>query len=397
MRKSIIAGVLLSLILILTSCSKKEAGHTNPTLTALSPTSVTAGSGGFDLTVTGTNFVSGQSTVTWNGVARTTTYISSTQLKAAIPASDVASAGSSSVGVTTGTMQSNTLSFAITSYHPRLIFKYKMDSTQARLDNFGNPSTVPSGHGAQSPVFHIMGAHYIELAQNAYTALGGGAVLYKTATTTAGGAEAIDFTREAKGNTGDVIYAVELDSVAPGNYQYLRVSLAYQNYDVSFRVDTTLVYGSYNVPIHQDFPCTIASFVGYNTYLGNYTINTQSIAVNANKLQGYWGAEEKIDLPAYSYSQTFTQTGQAASTTVVNPLFATSPIPAGSCVVTAAFGTGGLTITGSETQDIIVTVGLSTNKSFEWEDLNGNGKWDPLSGENVVDMGIRGMVPAVGH
>ncbi|MBS1625422.1 MAG: hypothetical protein JST83_15455 [Bacteroidetes bacterium] len=280
---------------------------------------------------------------------------------------------------------------------PRLIFKYKMDSTQARLDNFGNVAAMPSGHAGQNPQFNVMGVHYIELAQNNMTQLGGGTVLYKTATTTAGGAEAIDFTKEAKGNTGDVIYSVALKDVAPGTYEYLRVSLAYQNYDVSFRVDTTLYYNSIAVPIHQDFPCTVASFVGYNTFLTNYTIKTQSVPVNSNKLQGYWGAEEKIDLSAYGYSQTFTQQGQAPATTVVNPLFATSPIPAGSCVVTAAFPTTALTITGNETEDIVVTVGLSTNKSFEWQDLNGNGKWDALSGENVVDMGIRGMVPTVGH
>lgn len=284
-----------------------------------------------------------------------------------------------------------------TSSGPKLIFKYKMDSTQARLDNFGNVAAMPAGHAGQNPRFNVMGAHYIELAQNAYTALGGGAVLYKTATTTAGGAAAIDFTQEAKGNTGDVIYSVPLKDVPAGTYQYLRVSLAYQNYDVTFRVDTTLNYGGSQVSIHQDFPCTVASFVGYNTFLSNYTIKTQSITVNGNKLQGYWGAEEKIDLSAYGYSQTFTQQGQAPATTVVNPLFATSPIPAGSCVVTAGFQPGNLVITGSETEDIVVTVGLSTNRSFEWQDLNGNGKWDALSGENVVDMGVRGMVPTIGH
>ena len=29
---------------------------------------------------------------------------------------------------------------------PRLIFKFKFDSTQARLDNVGNPSTVAAGN-----------------------------------------------------------------------------------------------------------------------------------------------------------------------------------------------------------------------------------------------------------
>jgi hypothetical protein len=38
---------------------------------------------------------------------------------------------------------------------------------------------------------------------------------------------------------------------------------------------------------------------------------------------------------------------------------------------------------------------LSTNNSFEWNDSNGNGKWDvdPGSFENVVDMGLRGLIP----
>ena len=290
-----------------------------------------------------------------------------------------------------------------TAHKPHLIFKYKMDSTQARLNNFGVDTPMISGHWGQSPAFHVMGAHYIELAPTPYTALGSGTVLYTTPTTTAGGASAIDFNKEAMGNSGDVFFSVAIDSLASlglsygTSYQYLRVSLAYQNYDVSFNVDTTLVVSGINVPIHQSFPCTIASFVGYNTYIPDYTIKTQTQHVNANKLQGYFGAEELINLSQYSYSQTFVQTGTAPNTTVVNPLFGTSAIPPGSCVVTAAFTPGNLVITGNETQDVVITVSLSTNKSFEWIDYNGNQKWDALSGEPVVDMGVRGMIPIIGH
>lgn len=91
------------------------------------------------------------------------------------------------------------------------------------------------------------------------------------------------------------------------------------------------------------------------------------------------------------------QSGQApaGATTVVNPLFNTSPIPAGSCVVTAAFANGKLKITGSETKDIVVECSFSTNKSVEWKDLNPNGKWEPLKGETLVDMGIRGLIPTI--
>jgi hypothetical protein len=64
----------------------------------LSPASATAGAAAFTLTVDGTGFVSG-ATVRWNGVNRTTTFGSSSLLTAAIPASDIATAGSASVTV----------------------------------------------------------------------------------------------------------------------------------------------------------------------------------------------------------------------------------------------------------------------------------------------------------
>ena len=68
--------------------------------------------------------------------------------------------------------------------------------------------------------------------------------------------------------------------------------------------------------------------------------------------------------------------GQAPGTTVPNPINATSPVPAGSCVVTGQLN-GPLTITGSETHDIVVTVSLSNNKVSEWTDANGNNIYEP--------------------
>ena len=69
-----------------------------PTLTSLTPSSATAGGPAFTLTANGTSFVTG-ATVLWNGAARTTTFVSSTQLTASIPASDLAAAGSVPVTV----------------------------------------------------------------------------------------------------------------------------------------------------------------------------------------------------------------------------------------------------------------------------------------------------------
>src|SRR5438876_5029593 len=86
-----------------------------PTVTSLSPTSTTAGGGAFTLTVNGTNFVSG-SVVQWNSSARTTTFVSATQLRATITAADIATAGTASVRVFTpapGGGNSNALTFTI--------------------------------------------------------------------------------------------------------------------------------------------------------------------------------------------------------------------------------------------------------------------------------------------
>jgi Leucine-rich repeat (LRR) protein len=69
-----------------------------PTVTTLSPGSATAGSSGIELTVNGSNFVSG-SVVRWIDSDRLTTFISSTQLRASIPASDLTVMGIASVTV----------------------------------------------------------------------------------------------------------------------------------------------------------------------------------------------------------------------------------------------------------------------------------------------------------
>ncbi|MGB7591531.1 MAG: IPT/TIG domain-containing protein, partial [Terriglobia bacterium] len=70
-----------------------------PKLSALSPSSVTAGGTAFTLTVTGTNFVS-TSTVEWNGYSwLTTKYVSGTQLTASVPAIDIATKGTATVTV----------------------------------------------------------------------------------------------------------------------------------------------------------------------------------------------------------------------------------------------------------------------------------------------------------
>jgi len=86
-----------------------------PTITSLSPASATVGGLDFTLTVTGTNFVP-SSVVRWNGAARATTYVSATQLRATIPATDLLTAGTAQVTVFNpppGGGTSNSVGFAV--------------------------------------------------------------------------------------------------------------------------------------------------------------------------------------------------------------------------------------------------------------------------------------------
>lgn len=78
---------------------------------ALTPSSTIAGSSGFSLLVEGTNFRD-NSIVRWNGANRSTTYISDTQLRASISASDLAQAGVAQVTVMTPVGQQQRVSAA---------------------------------------------------------------------------------------------------------------------------------------------------------------------------------------------------------------------------------------------------------------------------------------------
>ena len=260
---------------------------------------------------------------------------------------------------------------------PKMTFSFAFDPDQERLDNFGNVAGVPAGHAAQSPTFNGVSAHYIELTPNAFTPLGNGVVLYNGPQTNAGGATAIDFNESVVVNEGQVFKRIDLSSIPAGTYEYIRVSLAYQNYNINYLASGLELNG------------TLASFVGFNTYIGEYVIGSETVAVNDDKLQGYWGFETSV------FGTTQVQTGQSppGATTVPNPLNATSPIPAGSCVVTAQFDEP-LVITGNENEDIQIVLSLSTNNSFEWIETIADGKFEPAT-ESVVDMGIRGLIPII--
>jgi hypothetical protein len=153
--------------------SAGTATHTVSSLsiTTITPNIATKGGTTFTLTVTGTNFVSG-STVRWNGLNRATTFVSSTQLTAAILASDISTAGVAIVDVV------NTAPAATSNGKPFFITTTATTVTGSTLSTgvnptatFGNVTANATGTGtlvvaqyatnpAGTPTFAAKGLYY---------------------------------------------------------------------------------------------------------------------------------------------------------------------------------------------------------------------------------------------
>jgi peptidoglycan/xylan/chitin deacetylase (PgdA/CDA1 family) len=147
-----------------------------PTISSLSPSSATAGGASFTLIVNGSNFING-STVRWNGSSRTTTFVSATQLTAAITAADITIAGSASVTVfnpTPGGGTSGALTFPITpptglsGSHTMTYFKDNKAGAISLTHDDGYTSQVTTGlsqlksRGLKGSFFVITDPGYID-------------------------------------------------------------------------------------------------------------------------------------------------------------------------------------------------------------------------------------------
>ncbi|MEI8078869.1 MAG: IPT/TIG domain-containing protein, partial [bacterium] len=132
------------------SITVTAANNPAPVIASLTPASVTAGAAAFTLTVNGSGLVAA-SKVRWNGAARTTQFVSATQLTATIPAADVATAGTAAVTVTTPAPGGGTSAALAVTIVPVPVVKpvLKVTATVARTSRgylvalkIGNPGTV---------------------------------------------------------------------------------------------------------------------------------------------------------------------------------------------------------------------------------------------------------------
>jgi uncharacterized protein (TIGR03437 family) len=88
-----------------------------PAITAIAPTSANPGGGAFQLSITGSNLTS-STVVRWNGQARPTTFVDSSHLTVAIPATDIGAVGRASIAAfnpAPGGGSSNSILFIIGS------------------------------------------------------------------------------------------------------------------------------------------------------------------------------------------------------------------------------------------------------------------------------------------
>ena len=117
-----------------------------PALASISPSAAAPGGAEFTLFVRGSGFRSG-STVRWNNADRPTTFVNGTELRAQIPAADIATAGTARVTVfTAGVAESTPASFSIAASNPA--------PTISRL----SPSSAPAG--ASSVNLTVFGTNF---------------------------------------------------------------------------------------------------------------------------------------------------------------------------------------------------------------------------------------------
>ncbi|HXJ96049.1 MAG TPA: FG-GAP-like repeat-containing protein [Terriglobia bacterium] len=331
--------VALGLMVILgISWSGRAAQNPIPLVNLpLVPDHALPGGPAFTLTVNGTGFVSGAQ-VNWNGSARETQFISSSQLTATIEATDVATAGTASVTVTNpgpGGGTSNVAFFAITETTASVAF---------------SSSSVTTGVGPAAIV-------------------------------------AADFNRDGKldlatANGGDNSVSILLGN-GDGTFQ------AHVDYPTSAG-PTTILTGDFNHDGKLDL------VAGSSILLGNGDGTFQpltSVAITGSVAADFNG-DGNLDLAATVQSDT---TGTSTISVALGKGDGTFQAPVSSASPVQMFGSGTLSATagdfnGDGKLDIAVTSGFIDGQDYgSLFVLLGNGDGTFQAGRLVAGLGVAGI------
>jgi hypothetical protein len=167
-RKTSILGIGLSLLAVMAivGCGGGGGAPPNPpsndnpvpSVSSIAPTSATVGSAARILTINGSNFMS-TSTVTYNGVGHTATFVSASQLTISLTTGDQATAGTYPVVVTNPTPgggASNSVSFAVNNPAPTITSL--------------SPASATAGAAAQT--LTINGTNFLSTSAVTYNGVG---------------------------------------------------------------------------------------------------------------------------------------------------------------------------------------------------------------------------------
>lgn len=252
-----------------------------PTLVSISPNAVKAGSADTTITVTGTNFASG-STVKLGSNNLTTTYVSSTQLTATVPAASLTSMGWSNVSVSTptpggGTSGSLPLSFynvvAVGLNH--LVYEPFTRQLYASVSG-GSSSVTGSSIVRINPATGTFGTPVtFNTAPNVMALSSSGQTLY-TGLTTPSSNNALTSSIGRLDLTNGTSDTINLPGVSYGNSVY---GLAIQP-----GTENTVVFGyGYAQSTLYDFNTTTKTFVMRGTGYASYS-SSCNYFLNANNL-----------------------------------------------------------------------------------------------------------------
>lgn len=316
-----------------------------PSLTSLSPANTPVGGPAFTLTVNGSNFIQ-TSTVNWNGSGRPTTYVSSTELEAAIRATDIAAAATIPVTVTNPGPGGGT--------SPSVMF----------------PITAP----VATPTFSVAGGTYTTPQSVAISDTTSGAVIYYTVSPTGvtpttnstrytgtpipvSNTETIEAIAVASGSSSQVAVArytitppapAPAFSVASGTYtaaQTVTISDSASGVTIYYAINGTPTTSStvYSSPITVSSTETIEAIASGNGY------SASPVAIDAITIK-VPAATPTFSLAAGSYSGP--QTLTISDTTPGASIFYAIN---GTATTSSTAYTGPITISSSETVEAIAT------------------------------------------
>jgi hypothetical protein len=232
----------------------------------------------------------------------------------------------------------------------------QFDSTQERLDNYGNIAPIPVGHAAQSPTNNSVLIKAIKFLKDSTSGYDSGTEVY--------------YNSDNSLASGASYYDTQISSPdAPGTFKFIRIYFYHQKFNINFRQNGNLHSGR------------VLSFLWPFDFNYSYQIQDSTILTDSVTEKGEWYLESS-DLPSILHGTVpYSPTGP-------NVLFYSYGVPIQQYIVTCPISPN-LFLDRPDSKTI--TISISTNHSFEWIEHSDPAFFEPFNGDTIVDLGIRGI------